>query len=61
MKTISERHDKKDMESPLFLGKGFWRPQTAIQGRSIRGPGRIVHEKELEKHEEVKDTEEEDW
>ena len=49
------------MESPLFLSKGFRRPQMAIQGRSIRGAGRIVHEKELEKHEEVTDTVYRDW
>ena len=49
------------MESPLFLSKGFRRPQMAIQGRSIRGAGRIVHEKELEKHEEVTDTVYKDW
>ena len=27
-----ERCDEKYTESPLFLGKGFWRPKTAIWG-----------------------------
>ena len=48
-------------KSPLFLGKGFCRPQTAIRGRSIRGERRKGHERELEKNKEVTDTEYEDW
>ena len=52
---------KTVLKSPLFLGKGFCRPQTAIRGRSIRGERRKGHERELEKNKEVTDTEYEDW
>ena len=48
-------------KSPLFLGKGFHRPQMAIRGRSMRGERRKGHERELEKNKEVTDTEYEDW
>ena len=48
-------------KSPLFLGKGFHRPQMAIRARSIRGERRKGHERELEKNKEVTDTEYEDW